>query len=235
MPPAPTPSTNVLLCGEQTGGHVSVTEIVVPPHTAGPPLHKHDFDEAFSMLEGELIFQVDDALVTKGPGDVSFAARNVAHALANHSDAPARYLLLRTPAGFERHWARIAAEAAGIEPPQWALRPIAEVTIVGPQIAPQKRGRSGRPTTAGQPRIGGLQTGAHRATIVAASPRAPRGGPRVDCPPPRRRGPRRIGALAGSDRATPYAGGAGRPRPCRNAAYGTTVPWPPARNFGLRP
>src|SRR3954470_16897834 len=137
MPPAPTPSTNVLLCGEQTGGHVSVTEIVVPPHTAGPPLHKHDFDEAFSMLEGELIFQVDDALVTKGPGDVSFAARNVAHALANHSDAPARYLLLRTPAGFERHWARIAAEAAGIEPPQWALRLVPEVTIVGPQIAPQ--------------------------------------------------------------------------------------------------
>src|SRR4051794_5942346 len=127
----------IVLCGEQTGGHVSVTEIVVPPHTAGPPLHKHDFDEAFYMLEGELIFQGDDALVIEGAGDVSFAARNVAHALANHSDAPARSLLLCTAAGFERHWARIAAEAAGIEPPQWAMRPIPEVTIVGPQIAPQ--------------------------------------------------------------------------------------------------
>jgi hypothetical protein len=59
------------------------------------------------------------------------------HALANHSDAPARYLLTRTPAGFERHWARIAAEQAGVEPPQWALQPIPEVTIVGPQIAAQ--------------------------------------------------------------------------------------------------
>ena len=128
--------TDVLLRSEETGGHVSMTENVVPPHTAGPPLHTHDFDEAFYMLEGELIFQVDDALVTKGAGELSFAPRNVAHALANHSDAPARYVLVCTPAGFERHWARAAAEAAGVEPPEWALQPIPEVTVVGPQIAP---------------------------------------------------------------------------------------------------
>jgi quercetin dioxygenase-like cupin family protein len=126
--------TSVLLHGEDTGGHVSVTEITIPPHTAGPPLHTHDFDEAFYMLDGELIFQVEDALVTKGAGEASFAPRNVAHALANHSDAPARYVLVCTPAGFERHWARAAAEAAGVEPPQWALEPIPEVKVVGPPI-----------------------------------------------------------------------------------------------------
>jgi quercetin dioxygenase-like cupin family protein len=126
--------TNVLLRSEEAGGHVSVTEIVVPPHTAGPPLHTHDFDEAFYMLEGELIFQVEDALVTKRAGEVSFAARNVPHALANQSDAPARYVLVCTPAGFERHWARVAAESEGVEPPQWALQPIPEVKVVGPPI-----------------------------------------------------------------------------------------------------
>ena len=133
----PMPRTNVLLHGEQAGGQMSVTEVEVPPHTAGPPLHTHDFDEAFYMLEGELIFQVDDELVTKGEGELSFAPRNVPHALANHGDAPARYVLVCTPAGFERHWARIAAEAAGVEPPQWALQPIPEVMVVGPQIAAQ--------------------------------------------------------------------------------------------------
>lgn len=127
--------TNVLLRSEETDGQVSVTEIVVPPHTAGPPLHTHDFDEAFHLLEGELIFQVEDALVTKRAGELSFARRNVPHTLANHGDAPARYLLICTPAGFERHWARVAAEAAGVEPPAWALQPIPEVTVVGPQIA----------------------------------------------------------------------------------------------------
>src|SRR3954454_3492183 len=129
--------TDVLLRGEQTGGQVSVTEIVVPPHAAGPPLHTHGFDEAFHLLEGELIFQVEDEIVTKRAGELSFAPRNVPHTLANHADAPARYLLICTPAGFERHWARIAAEQAGAEAPQWALRPIPEVTVVGPQIAAQ--------------------------------------------------------------------------------------------------
>ena len=127
--------TNVLLRSEETAGHLSVTEIEVPPHSAGPPLHTHDFDETFYLLEGELIFQVAEALVTKGSGELCFVPRNVAHALANHGDAPARYLLTCTPAGFERHWARMEAEAAGVEPPQWALRPIPEVTVVGPQIA----------------------------------------------------------------------------------------------------
>src|SRR3954451_7931228 len=119
MPSVPNVATNVLLRSEETGGHVSVTEMVVPPYSAGPPLHTHDFDEAFYLLEGELIFQVDDTLVTKAAGELSFAPRGLPHALANHSDAPARYLLTCTPAGFERHWARIATEAAGVEAPQW--------------------------------------------------------------------------------------------------------------------
>jgi len=135
VPSVPNLRTEVLLRSEETGGHVSVTEIVVPPHRGGPPLHTHDFDEAFYMLAGELLFQVEDAQLTKAAGEASFAPRNVAHTLANHSDAPARYLLICTPAGFERHWARTAAEAAGIEPPQWALQPIPRVTVVGPPIA----------------------------------------------------------------------------------------------------
>ena len=135
MPSVPSVRTDVLLRCEETGGHVSVTEIEVPAHSAGPPLHTHDFDEAFYMLEGELIFQVGEELATKGAGELSFAPRNVAHALANHSETPARYVLVCTPAGFERHWARLAAEQAGVEPPSWALQPVPEVTVVGPPIA----------------------------------------------------------------------------------------------------
>ena len=133
--PSPNLHTKVLMHGEQTGGQVSLTDIAVPPHTAGPPLHTHDFDEAFYVLTGELTFQVGRELVTRGANGFVFAPRNVPHTLANHSDAPARYVLVCTPAGFERHWARIAAASAGVEPPQWALQPIPEVTVVGPQIA----------------------------------------------------------------------------------------------------
>src|SRR4051794_31154006 len=135
----PSLTTNVLLRSEETGGQVSVTEIVVPPHAAGPPLHTHDFDETFHLLEGELTFQVEDEIVTRRAGELSFAPRNVPHTLANHNDAPARYLLICPPAGFERHWARIAAEQAGIEPPQWALQPTPDVTVVGPPTAGDTR------------------------------------------------------------------------------------------------
>src|SRR3954462_7070980 len=117
MPSLPNLTTNVLLRSEETGGHVSVTEIAVPPHSAGPPLHTHDFDEAFYMLEGELIFQIGGERFTRRAGEFAFAARNVPHALANHSEVDARYLLVCTPAGIERHFVRALAVAQGVEPP----------------------------------------------------------------------------------------------------------------------
>ena len=127
--------TDVLLRSEQSGGHVSLMENVVSANSAGPPLHTHDFDEAFYMLEGELIFQVGDERFTRRAGELAFAVRNVPHALANHSEADARYLLVCTPAGLERHFARAAAAAEGVEPPDWALQPSPEVTVVGTQLA----------------------------------------------------------------------------------------------------
>jgi quercetin dioxygenase-like cupin family protein len=132
----PNVSTNVLLHSEESEGHVGIIEIRVPPHTAGPPLHTHGFDEAFYMLEGELVFQLRNRLVTKAAGELIFVPRYVPHTLANHSSTTARYVLVCTPAGFERHWARLEAESRGVEPPHWALQGIPEVTVVGPQIPP---------------------------------------------------------------------------------------------------
>jgi quercetin dioxygenase-like cupin family protein len=126
--------TKVLLRSEESGGEVSVIENVVPARWAGPFLHRHDFDEAFYVLEGELTFQVEDRLVQPRAGDLAFAPRGVPHTFANRSDAPARYVLVCTPAGFERYFARIAAKQEGVEPPEWAQLPIPDVERVGPQI-----------------------------------------------------------------------------------------------------
>ena len=43
-------------------------------------------------------------------------------------------MLLCTPAGFEGYFARLAAQAAGEDPPPWALAPTPPVTTVGGQI-----------------------------------------------------------------------------------------------------
>ena len=121
---------DVLLRSEESDGVVSVVDNTVPANWPGPFLHKHDFDEAFYVLEGELTFQVEDAVITKRAGELAFAPRGVAHTLANHSDAPARYVLVCTPAGFERYFARMNEN-----PPEWALQEIPfQVERVGPQI-----------------------------------------------------------------------------------------------------
>ena len=62
-------------------------------HWGGPPLHRHDFDEAFYVLDGELTFQLDDELWSATRGGFAFARGGRAHTLANLGDEPARYLL----------------------------------------------------------------------------------------------------------------------------------------------
>jgi quercetin dioxygenase-like cupin family protein len=127
--------SEVLLRGEETGGVISLVERTLPARSAGPPLHRHDFDETFYVIDGELRVQVRDQLITARAGEVAFAPRDVAHTLANHSDQAARFLIAFTPTGFEREFARRAAARAGTEPPAWATGPIPEVTTLGPPIA----------------------------------------------------------------------------------------------------
>lgn len=134
MTSVPKIRTKVVLRSEQSDGAVSMIDNIVPPRTQGPPLHRHDFDEAFYMVDGELTFQVEDELVVAKAGDLAFAPRNVAHTFSNRSHEPAHYVLVCTPAGFERYFGRIAAEQAGEEPPEWAQQPTPEVERVGPQI-----------------------------------------------------------------------------------------------------
>jgi mannose-6-phosphate isomerase-like protein (cupin superfamily) len=124
----------VLLHAEATGGTLSVIENVVPAGWPGPPLHRHDFDETFYVLDGQLTFQLGDEYLTAGGGGTVFAPGGAAHTLANFGAEPARYLLVCTPGGFERYFARIEAEQAGTEAPDWAHQEVPEVERVGPQI-----------------------------------------------------------------------------------------------------
>lgn len=135
MPTAPS-GPRVLLRSEETAGEVSVIE-TAPGPGAGPRLHHHDFDETFYVIEGELTFQLRDEVFRVGPGELAFAPRRVPHTFANLTDAPARQLIVCTPAGFERYFARMAAERQGTDPPDWALGPIPEVTTVGGPIDPE--------------------------------------------------------------------------------------------------
>jgi mannose-6-phosphate isomerase-like protein (cupin superfamily) len=131
-----TSGPRVLLRSEQSGGEVSVIE-TAPNPGVGPPLHHHEFDETFYVIEGELTFQLRDELFRVAAGELAFAPRGVPHTFANLSGAPARQLIVCTPAGFERYFARMAAERKSTDPPDWALRATPEVTTLGPPIDPE--------------------------------------------------------------------------------------------------
>jgi quercetin dioxygenase-like cupin family protein len=122
----------VLLRSEESGGHVAIVEL---GGGGRPSLHRHDFDETFYVLEGELTFQLGDERFTRSAGELAFAPRGAVTTYANRSGAPARVLLAITPAGFERYFDRIAARVAGSEPPPEASGPIPEVVVVGPPLA----------------------------------------------------------------------------------------------------
>jgi mannose-6-phosphate isomerase-like protein (cupin superfamily) len=124
----------VLVRSEESSGRTGIVESVMPPGVAGPPLHEHDFDEAFYVLEGELTFYLGGDLVTVGAGEMAFAPGGEPHTFTNRGPAAARYLLVCTPAGFEREFARRAARKEGVDPPEWALQEIPPVTRLGPPI-----------------------------------------------------------------------------------------------------
>ena len=60
----------VLLRSEQSGGQLAIVELA---GGGRPPLHQHDFDETFYVLEGEVTFQLRDEILTRRAGELAFA------------------------------------------------------------------------------------------------------------------------------------------------------------------
>jgi mannose-6-phosphate isomerase-like protein (cupin superfamily) len=118
-------SIAVRLRGEQTDGRLGLIEQVIPGGYPGPPLHLHpDFDEIFYVIDGTLAFRLGDQAHDAGPGTVVFVPRGTPHTFANTTSAPARSLVLCTPAGFEQYFEALIdlIERTGGLPPEQDLR-----------------------------------------------------------------------------------------------------------------
>ncbi len=76
--------------------------VTIQPHRHGPPPHVHDDeDDAFYVLEGELVFTVDGEEVVAGAGTFVLVPPGVEHTFENRTDAPARFFNVHAPAGFD--------------------------------------------------------------------------------------------------------------------------------------
>ena len=90
----------ILVTGEDTAGRYTLIDMHVPPG-GGPPPHRHDFEEMFSILDGEieLTFRGETMVATAGV-TVNIPA-NAPHVFRNASDRAARLLCLCSPSGQE--------------------------------------------------------------------------------------------------------------------------------------
>ncbi|HEY8357901.1 MAG TPA: cupin domain-containing protein [Ramlibacter sp.] len=89
----------ILVSGEQTGGRYTMIDMLVP--AGGPPPHRHDFEEIFHVLEGELDISIRGEIHRVGPGHTIDIPANAPHGFRVASVTPARFLCICLPAGQE--------------------------------------------------------------------------------------------------------------------------------------
>ena len=67
-----------------------------------PPPHRHDFEEAFTVVEGELDATFRGAKVVVRAGETINVPANASHQFRNSSAKPVRLLCICSPAGQEK-------------------------------------------------------------------------------------------------------------------------------------
>lgn len=97
--------------GEDTGGAFALFEAIVPPQAGPPPHVHHREDEAFYVLEGEVLFHADGRSFTAGPGAWVTLTKGSLHHFKNTGTTPARMLILVTPSGLEKYFLEVGREA----------------------------------------------------------------------------------------------------------------------------
>ena len=101
----------VLLKGSDTGGRYTLIDMHVPPG-GGPPPHRHDFEEMFSVLEGEIEITFRGEVLVARAGETVNVPANAPHSFRNASGAPARMLCMCSPAGQEELFMEVGAPVA---------------------------------------------------------------------------------------------------------------------------
>ena len=101
----------VTVSGEDTNGKFCVIDMHVPPG-GGPGPHRHDFEETFVLLEGEIEVTFRGNKTTARAGDTVNIPSNAPHQFHNASSRPARMICVCAPAGNEKFFAEIGARVA---------------------------------------------------------------------------------------------------------------------------
>ena len=101
----------ILLSGRDTAGRFTLIDMHIPPE-GGPPPHRHDFEESFILLDGELqaTFRGEKRVVRAG--ETIHIPANAPHQFHNASSKPVRMLCICSPAGQEEFFKEVGTPVA---------------------------------------------------------------------------------------------------------------------------
>jgi quercetin dioxygenase-like cupin family protein len=112
----------ILISGKDTAGRYCLIDMLIPPG-GGPPPHRHDFEEMFSVLDGAIALTVRGETQQAGAGATVNIPANAPHAFKNISDKTAHLLCLCSPAGQEDFFLAVGDPVASRDAPPPTLSP----------------------------------------------------------------------------------------------------------------
>lgn len=101
----------ILLTGNDTDGRYCLIDMYIPPG-GGPSPHRHDFEESFTILEGEVETTFRGKKSVARAGETVNIPANAPHQFQNVSDRSVRLLCICSPAGQEEFFMEIVVPVA---------------------------------------------------------------------------------------------------------------------------
>jgi quercetin dioxygenase-like cupin family protein len=101
----------VTVSGEDTGGRFCVIDMHIPPG-GGPPPHRHDFEETFIVLDGEIEATFRGKKTVARAGETLHIPANAPHQFHNVSSEAARLICICAPAGQEKLFMQVGVPVA---------------------------------------------------------------------------------------------------------------------------
>jgi quercetin dioxygenase-like cupin family protein len=131
----------ILLSGAETNNRYCLIDMLVPDG-GGPPPHRHDFEEMFTLLEGEVEFTFRGETRNVATGVSLNIPSNAPHSFKNKSGKTARLLCLCTPAGQEDFFMEVGVPVASRTAPATKLTKDEEEASIKKAVALAPRYRT---------------------------------------------------------------------------------------------
>ena len=130
----------MLLTGNDTAGRFCLIDMHIPPD-GGPPPHRHDFEETFIVLEGELQATFRGTKRVVRAGETINVPANAPHQFHNSSSQPARMLCICSPSGPEEFFMELGVPVSTrtTSPPKLDEAAQAEFKAKAAALAPKYR------------------------------------------------------------------------------------------------